>query len=67
MQMSKAGYRTKEPVDIPAEQPMVIREIIEVYLKELGYTVFELCNLLSIRENEFEKLYSEPAHIRLAN
>jgi hypothetical protein len=66
--MGKAGYRMKEPVDIPREEPTMLSEIIEIYLKKLGYTIPELCKMLSIYENEFVTLYSNKRrHLTLAN
>lgn len=68
MQMSKAGYRTTEPVDIPREQPSMLSEIIQAYLKELNYTIPEICEILAIYEDEFAALYgSNQRHLRLAN
>jgi Zn-dependent peptidase ImmA (M78 family) len=67
VQMSKAGYRTKEPIDIPVEQPTMISEIMEVYSKELGYSTEELCQMLSIYESDFDGLRSKQSRMRLAN
>jgi len=52
-----SAYRMQEPIDIPREQPTILSKIIEIYLKELGYTVSELCKILSMYENEFMTLY----------
>lgn len=38
MQMGKSGWRRKEPVEIPIEQPSLFNEVIDVHKKELGYT-----------------------------
>ena len=38
MQMGRLGWRKKEPVEIPGEQPSLFNEIIDVHKKELGYT-----------------------------
>lgn len=65
-QMSKAGYRTKEPIEIPREQPTTVSEIIETYLNKLGYTVSEICEMLAIYENEFGTLYKR-RNLRLAS
>ena len=67
-QMGKAGYRMKEPVDIPREEPAMLSQIIEIYLKELGFTIPELCKTLSIYENEFMTLYNNKrCHLTVAN
>jgi len=67
-QMSKAGYRTKEPIDIPLEQPTMLQDIIELYLKKLDYSVTDICEMLGIYENQFGVLYDDKKrHLRLAN
>jgi Zn-dependent peptidase ImmA (M78 family)/DNA-binding XRE family transcriptional regulator len=45
-QISAAGYRTKEPVDIPKEQPTLFRELITTHLEELSYSIEDLGKLL---------------------
>jgi Zn-dependent peptidase ImmA (M78 family)/transcriptional regulator with XRE-family HTH domain len=64
--MSKAGYKTKEPIEIPREHPTVVAEIIETYLNKLGYSVSEICEMLGIYENDFNTLYKQ-RHLRLAS
>lgn len=68
-QLSKAGYRTNEPVDIPKEQPTIMPDIIDAYLKKLKYTESELSELLMIYEDEFKMLYgaTDRPYLRLAN
>jgi Zn-dependent peptidase ImmA (M78 family)/transcriptional regulator with XRE-family HTH domain len=66
MQMSRLGYRTKEPIDIPREQPSTLTEIIETYINKLNYTVPEICQMLGIHESEFTTLYKK-RHLRLAS
>jgi Zn-dependent peptidase ImmA (M78 family) len=65
-QMGTAGYRTKEPIEIPREEPTTLSEVVEIYLKEMGFTVTELCKMLSIYEDEFDTLYKR-RHLRLAS
>lgn len=52
-QLSRAGYRKHEPVEIKAEQPKLITEIVEVHLDDLGYSVEELSKALHIEVAEF--------------
>ncbi len=61
MQMSKAGYRLREPaqLDIPVEKPSLVRELVDLYLNDLGYTVEELSKVLLCDQNEFVSLYLE--------
>lgn len=68
LRIQLAPYRLREPVDIDVEQPTILSEIIEVYLKDLGYSVPELCKLLSIQEEEFSILYnSKLRHLTIVN
>jgi Zn-dependent peptidase ImmA (M78 family)/DNA-binding XRE family transcriptional regulator len=67
-QMSKAGYRAEEPIDIPLEQPTMFQDIIELYLNKLSYSVTDICNMLAVHEKEFGMLYDpNKRHLRLAN
>ncbi len=56
-QMSSAGYKRNEPVMIAKEQPSLIREIISIHQKSLGYSKEEIARILHITEEEIEKLY----------
>lgn len=58
-QMSAAGYRLKEPpeLDPPKEHPSLLSEMVDVYLTELGYTVQELSQWLTLQIEEFCALY----------
>lgn len=51
-QMGQRGYRTKEPVTIPPEVPMLLAEVLEVHRKSLSYTVQDLAALLAATEDE---------------
>jgi Zn-dependent peptidase ImmA (M78 family)/DNA-binding XRE family transcriptional regulator len=51
--MSKQGYRLHEPVQIPAEEPSVLTDIIEIHRMHHGYSVVELANLVSSFPDEF--------------
>ena len=59
MQISAAGYKTREPpeLDIPIEQPTLLKEIIRVYIEEMGYNLDELAKLTNLFESEFCFLY----------
>ena len=74
-QLSKAGYRTREPGGFPREQPMLLSKIVEVYLNKLEYTPADICELLAIHSSDFNVLYahvlyadaSKKRHLTLAN
>lgn len=67
MQMSKLGYRKREPAhfDIPKEKPTLLKEIIELHMKDLGYSFTELSKILCISEKELEELYFDKPVLRL--
>jgi len=58
MQMGKAGYRTHEPINIPVEKPSLFKEIIDIHLDELHYSIEELCDVICVHEDEFADIYS---------
>lgn len=59
VQLSKAGYKTKEPaeLDVPVEEPSLLKEIIETHRFKLKYGVSELSKLLAINEQEVKSTY----------
>jgi Zn-dependent peptidase ImmA (M78 family) len=67
MQMSKYGYRKREPeyLDIPKEKPTLLKEIIEVHMKDLGYTIKDMSEMLCIYAEELENLYLEKPLLRI--
>jgi Zn-dependent peptidase ImmA (M78 family)/DNA-binding XRE family transcriptional regulator len=58
-QMSQAGYRTREPIelDVQGEDPFLIKELIETYQDELGYSLKDLSQMLTLHEEEVSSLY----------
>jgi len=58
-QLAAAGYRTHEPaeLDIPFEQPILMRELTEKHLQELGYSREDLKWILRLNDNEFHAFY----------
>lgn len=71
MDMSKLGYRKREPNEPPREQPKMLNQMIEFHRIKLDYTDDDIANLLCITPSEFQLLYqSEPRqtpHLRLVN
>ncbi|CAJ1313826.1 HTH cro/C1-type domain-containing protein [Paenibacillus nuruki] len=59
-QMSKAGYRTREPIelDLPFEKPSVIEEILEVHHVDLNYSTDDLSTATFLNKLEFKEIYS---------
>ncbi|SRR6266699_1419178 len=58
-QMAKAGYKTREPVelDIKGEVPKLLHELVETHLDDLGYNETELQELLALNKDEFKAQY----------
>ncbi|MDP1811800.1 MAG: XRE family transcriptional regulator [Sediminibacterium sp.] len=57
MQMGSLGYRKKEPVNIPAEAPGILTEILNAYLTELGYSKQELATVMQMNLSQMEQTY----------
>lgn len=56
-QISRAGYRKTEPVEVPRERPSLLTEIVELHLDDLGYGVEEVSRMLHLHVGEFVRLY----------
>jgi Zn-dependent peptidase ImmA (M78 family) len=59
MQMVRAGYKIHEPIELEAdgEQPSLIDELIETYLKDLGYSIADLQEVIPLNEEELRSQY----------
>ena len=62
MQISKAGYRTREPetLDPPTEYPSRLFQLAKTYMTEVGYSRAELMEYLAINERDFGAYYHDP-------
>jgi Zn-dependent peptidase ImmA (M78 family)/DNA-binding XRE family transcriptional regulator len=58
-QMAKAGYRTREPIelDVTGEQPCLLRELVETHFDALGYTERDLNKILPLNQEELRSWY----------
>lgn len=56
-QMSQLGYKKDEPCPIPPESPSVLNDLIEVFRKELGYSLPQLSKLALSDPHHFERLF----------
>ena len=61
IQFGRFGYRLREPMetDIPREKPAMLKELIDTHIKELGYSVSDLSELIVMKEPEVRELYIE--------
>lgn len=59
-QMSMAGYRKVEPVEISAEpdKPKLLDTMLQYHVKTLGYTLADLAQALHVLPDELPNLYS---------
>ena len=55
VQMSKMGYKTHEPIEIPQESPSLLQEIVKIYTGEYRYSDEELKELLYLDDEEYKK------------
>lgn len=58
MELSRNGYRKKEPIYIPPEIPLSLKEIKEAFMYELEYSIEELKKFLCLNDNDFNKFFS---------
>ena len=56
-QYNAAGYRRKEPVELPKETPSIIQDLINLHLNDLGYSEEELSKILLSNTDTFVDLY----------
>lgn len=69
IKMNQLGVWRQEPkeFDIPKEQPTLLKEIIDAHIKELNYSISEVCNILNVMRWEFEEQFynSENRNLRI--
>jgi Zn-dependent peptidase ImmA (M78 family)/transcriptional regulator with XRE-family HTH domain len=58
MQLSALGYRTEEPVPLPPEEPTLVRELIDIHRRDLGYNDDEIASSLHVTLDEMRELYT---------
>jgi Zn-dependent peptidase ImmA (M78 family)/DNA-binding XRE family transcriptional regulator len=57
IEMSKLGYRKREPNEPPKEHPKLLRQIVAFHINKLGYSLSEMAKLLHLRTVEFMDMY----------
>lgn len=74
IEMSKLGYRKREPNEPPPETPTLLRQMVEYHRRKLDYSTTDMAHLLCLTEGEFEAMYGgsvepEPSrpHLRIVN
>lgn len=68
MQMSKAGYRQREPaeLDFSKEEPRLLGDLFDLHRDEFGYSITDLSSWLSIYERELVATYPVTASAKEA-
>lgn len=56
-QMGMRGYRKHEPVDIPPEEPTLLRELLDFHRERLGHQPEELAKIMRVKESELMEEY----------
>jgi Zn-dependent peptidase ImmA (M78 family) len=57
IEMSRLGYRKREPNEPAREQPKLLRQMVAFHIKKLGYSPSEMAKMLHVVPNEFNDLY----------
>jgi Zn-dependent peptidase ImmA (M78 family) len=63
MQMSKNGFRTKEPYPMHIEEPSLLKELINVYKNELQYSSNDLSVLLKVTGDTYSEFFESDKQI----
>jgi len=64
-ELSRRGWRTNEPVQIPRETPILIHDLVGIHLNNLGYTVDDFAKKLHLEIDEFIDMYAPKGGRRL--
>jgi Zn-dependent peptidase ImmA (M78 family) len=57
IEMSRLGYKKREPNEPPREHPSLLRQMISFHMKKLGYTISDMAKLLHLKVAEFQEMY----------
>jgi Zn-dependent peptidase ImmA (M78 family)/transcriptional regulator with XRE-family HTH domain len=57
IEMTKLGYRKREPNEPPSEEPTLLRRMIGFHVNSLGYSRQDMADLLDITVQEFDRMY----------
>jgi hypothetical protein len=58
IEMSRLGYRKREPGEPPKEHPKLLQRMISFHMRKLGYSIREMADLLYLNVGEFSQMYS---------
>lgn len=60
IEMSKLGYRKREPNEPAKEAPQLLRQMVEFHRRHLGYSDTDLASLLCLTPAELDSMYGGP-------
>ncbi len=63
MEMSRLGYRKREPNEPQKETPRLLKRMVDFHRKTLGYSRLEMAKLLNIVSSEFDTMYGPDAFV----
>lgn len=70
VQVSRAKWRKNEPVlGLPKEKPCLLKQIIDIHIKNLGYSKEDLKQYFALSQDDFDYLYriESPSIIKIKN
>jgi Zn-dependent peptidase ImmA (M78 family)/DNA-binding XRE family transcriptional regulator len=72
VQLSRANYLKNEPVHVSAEEPTVYRSVVELLIRELGYTITDMAKMLGMTEFAYRAAFNvladpHPPVVRIAD
>ena len=59
MEMSRLGYRKREPNEPDAELPQRLARMVQFHQRDLGYSRNDMASLLDLVPEEFDRLYGD--------
>jgi Zn-dependent peptidase ImmA (M78 family) len=63
-QMGMRGFRKHEPIEIPPEEPTLLKELLQVHGTRLGHDLPQLAKIMRVRESELMTEYLHPTGLR---
>jgi Zn-dependent peptidase ImmA (M78 family)/transcriptional regulator with XRE-family HTH domain len=54
MELSAQGWKTREPIELPTEEPTVLNSILRVHLMSHGFTAAELSKMVNATQSQFD-------------
>lgn len=63
LRRSTHSFREPQETDIPLEKPRLLDELVEVHLRELGYSIREMSEMLAELESNFRSVYWPEAKV----